>query len=614
LSDPMATIESAAVVEAGTETVVFGDRDLDAADPHAVRLAIPVKAADWELLYIVGDIENAGFAVAVIGTLVSFLVALVVLLLTRGRIRAREMSARLSLVADEAPSVLFEYEVDEGGRVRTLLVSSAVRGLLGMTQEEAMEQGILSPIPATERLAIDDAVRVEAPWRVQFLFQGESGQQRWLLAQGAPSGTGAAQGLWRGSITDVTAEVERENAALREAEDERDLAEARTQSQREFLALMSHELRTPLNAVIGFQHLLGETDLNDRQQGLLRRSNEAADLLMATIADVLDFSKTEADALELESVASNVGVILAEVCSVTQVLAEQRGLELRRIDAPDLPPAIMTDPTRLRQLLLNLMGNAVKFTEVGYVQIATSRVTLDGGLPGLRFEVSDSGIGIDPERLAHIFEPFRQADASTSRRFGGTGLGLAISRRIAEAMGGGIHVLSEAEGGTTFTVEIAAKPATGALPGRQSDVGSSSIVGADATPLRLDGVRLLVAEDNEFNGEIVVDVLQAVGAEVELVTDGQQAVRKVRENSYDVIVLDVQMPVMDGLTAARVMLQTGLSGSTPIVALTANALAEDRALCLEAGMSDIVVKPVDPPVLVRALRKIISRSYEGASH
>lgn len=392
-------------------------------------------------------------------------------------------------------------------------------------------------------------------------------------------------------------------------ERERDQADARSEAQARFLAAMSHELRTPLNAVVGFHHLLGQTPLSERQQHLLQRASEAADLLLANISDILDFSRLEADALQTEEVPTSITRVLDEVCSVAEVLAMAKGLEFRRVDGPGCDADILSDPVRLKQLLLNLLGNAVKFTESGHVSIATTAGHGADSAMTVHFSVSDSGIGIDEDRLADVFEPFRQADSSTARRFGGTGLGLAICHRIAAAMGGNIRLTSRIGVGSTFDVEIPAARVPLDSPGR-ADASDASRAGADARDaIRLDGLRLLVAEDNAFNGEVVMEILESAGATVTLVTDGLQAVDALRRGgSFDVLLLDVQMPVMDGLTATRTILAEGLHAGAPIVALTANAQAEDRDQCVAAGMTEVIVKPVDPAGVLSSLRRLAGRS------
>lgn len=452
------------------------------------------------------------------------------------------------------------------------------------------------------RARIDAAMAQGIGFTVEMPCRRRDGAEFWVEATAHPlAGDDASAGRYVTLVVNID-----ERRRSMQLERERDQADARTEAQGRFLAAMSHELRTPLNAVVGFHHLLGQTPLTERQGHLLKRASDAADLLLANISDILDFSRLEADALQPEEVPTSIAEILDEVCSVAEVLATQKGLVFLRSDGEARDLVVLSDPVRLKQLLLNLLGNAVKFTESGLVRLETRVRPGGGGVVVISFAVSDTGIGIDADRLTDVFEPFRQADASTSRRFGGTGLGLAICQRIAAAMGGSIRLSSRISEGSTFDVELPARVVEVAdrLPGPDAQAtASGQAVDPHAHPL--EGVRLLVAEDNEFNGEVIVDLLESAGATVTLVTDGQQAVDALRAGGrFHVLLLDVQMPVMDGLAAARTILAERIEGGAPIVALTANAQAEDREQCRAAGMSEVIVKPVDPQGLVENLRRL----------
>jgi PAS domain S-box-containing protein len=454
------------------------------------------------------------------------------------------------------------------------------------------------------RAQIDAAMSRASGFTIDMPCRRRDGSEFWVEATAHPLGD-PDEGNTR-YVTLVVDIDERRRGQLLERE--RDQADARTEAQARFLAAMSHELRTPLNAVVGFHHLLSQTPLTERQQHLLQRASEAAGLLLANISDVLDFSRLEAGALQAEEVPTSIAGVLDEVCSVADVLAMQRGLEFRRQDGPGSSLTVLSDPVRLKQLLLNLLGNAVKFTESGFVSLTTTARLDAAGSVVMAFSVSDTGIGIDEDRLADVFHPFRQAESSTTRRFGGTGLGLAICHRIAEAMGGTIRLTSRVGEGSIFDVEIPARLVPD-VSHEQSDatqpINDPAGVG-QSRAVRLEGVRILVAEDNEFNGEIIVDLLGSAGATVTLVTDGQQAVDAMRNGGrFDILLLDVQMPVMDGLAATRTILAERLDGGAPIVALTANAQAEDRDRCIDAGMTEIIVKPVDPHRLLSTLRLLI---------
>lgn len=463
---------------------------------------------------------------------------------------------------------------------------------------------LLSPTASAEiRGRIDAAMARGSGFTIDMPCQRRDGSEFWVEATAHPLHD---PDMRSSRYVTLIVSIDERRRGMR-LERERDQAEARTEAQARFLAAMSHELRTPLNAVVGFHHLLGETALSERQHHLLNRASEAADLLLANISDVLDFSRLEAGALQTEEVPTGITKVLDEVCSVAEILAMQKGLDFQRRDGEGCELAVLSDPIRLKQLLLNLLGNAVKFTEAGFVRITTTARPDSDGTVVVVFSVSDSGIGIDEDRLEDVFEPFRQADSSTARRFGGSGLGLAICHRIATAMGGSIRLTSRVGEGSTFDVEIPAAPVPAGPQDKERARHTDTVRPESDRPdsTRLDGVRLLVAEDNEFNGELLVDILESAGASVTLVTDGQQAVDALREGRrFELIVLDIQMPVLDGLTATRRILAERLHGGVPIVALTANAQAEDRQRCIEAGMTEVIIKPVDPTAMLAVLHRL----------
>ncbi len=384
----------------------------------------------------------------------------------------------------------------------------------------------------------------------------------------------------------------------------KDSAEAANRAKSSFLANMSHEIRTPMNAILGLTHLLRKAETRPTQQDQLDKVSGAGKHLLRVINDILDLAKIEAGKLELEKENFPISSVLDQVHSLVAHTAHVKGLAVT-IDYQDAPTWLLGDSSRLRQAMLNFAGNAVKFTERGGITLRSRVMNRSENTVHLRFEVEDTGIGISEAELARLFQPFEQADISTTRKFGGTGLGLTITKRLATLMGGEVGVESKPGEGSTFWFTATLEVGSEALSAEQK---VDSVRDAEGLLRRLHGgAKLLLVEDDLINREVALLMLVDTGFQVDQASDGRQAVQMVSTGNYDLILMDMQMPVMDGLEATRRIRELANGKEIPILAMTANAFADDREKCLAAGMNDFVSKPVNPEVFFSTLLKWMGR-------
>ncbi len=507
----------------------------------------------------------------------------------------------LRTVFDAAPIPMALVRRGDG---RIMRGNQAVADLFGISREELREK------PAKEfHQLVPGEIPLFGPEAGSSGVEGRKteiedrkGQRHWTLASSYPIEF-FDQPAHILSYADISALMQIQQELIQAKEE----AEAATQAKSAFVANMSHEIRTPMNAVIGFCHLALRTPLSEQQQDYLINIQNAARSLLDIINNILDFSKIEAQKMTLERVEFQPAGLLNELASLFSVIAGQKGLELKVEIAGDVPADLIGDPQRLKQVLINLVGNSLKFTEQGTIGVSVTLVEQDEFGTVLRFEVSDTGIGISQEIIPGLFRSFTQADSSTTRKYGGTGLGLAISKNLVELMQGEIEVESSVGKGSTFSFTAA----FGRSAVRQ--VGKTDpTVAPDPSALRaIAGARVLVVEDNEINQQIARELLQGMGLVATVATSGREAVAAVGKGTFDLALMDLQMPDMDGYQATALIHADTRCTDLPIIAMTAHALPEDRERCLAAGMVEHLTKPIDPNSLATALVTWIKPRHSG---
>ncbi len=530
-----------------------------------------------------------------------------------GKLRATKQ--RYQLAVDGAGSGIWDWTVgtDE------MYYSPKFKQLLGYGEEE-----IKNTFSEWEdRLHFEDRDQVlqafeehlELGFRfdTEFRFQCKDGRYRWFRARGNAVRDERGTPLrMAGLITDTT----NRKAFEKQLAEAQTLAEESSQSKSDFLATMSHEIRTPMTAIVGFADvLLGEEGIEKappERREAFETIKRNCDYLLTLINDILDLSKIEAGKLHVENLPCSPIEIAQEMAQLMQVRAQSKSLVLRVVHEGKIPSVIFSDPTRLRQILINLVGNAIKFTERGEVRVVSRLVHVDG-LTKLQFDVIDTGIGITAEQIQRLFQPFSQADASTTRRYGGTGLGLTICDRLTQLLGGEINVTSQPGEGACFRFTIATGSLEGVsliAPGEQDISVPKVATRKPETSGQLLNCRLLLAEDGIDNQRLISFLLRKAGAEVEVAENGQIATEMVlaRESNanaetppYDAVLMDMSMPVMDGYEATRQLRAAGYA--RPIIALTANAMAGARQDCLIAGCTDYAAKPIDREALITMIGK-----------
>ena len=493
---------------------------------------------------------------------------------------------RVARLAEDSPNPIVEFD----GAGGMLFANTAMVELL--TECGALEKGVEAMLPPNLHVILTGCLRTRsATSRIEHVIA-----ERILAWSFFPLGD---LDQIRAYGFDVTADV-----ALRRA---KEVAEESARAKGIFLATMSHELRTPMNGVLGCTQLLQDTSLTDAQRQLLQTMHRSAEALLALVNDILDFSKIEAGKMSLETADVHLRSLIDDVLTLVSELAKKKALELTVDVAPDVPESLRGDPVRLRQILFNLVGNAIKFTEKGSVAVSVTLQQSPSHLPDsilLGWRIADTGIGMTDEQQARLFQAYSQAETSTARQFGGTGLGLMICRQLVELMGGEIAVESRAGKGTTF------RYTTLVLPAIQREQVEPVVTAVSKPEARASGpMRILVADDNEINQVVACKFLQKLGYEVEVARNGREAVEAASRTPYDAILMDCEMPELDGYDATRAIRQreTGQDRRIPVIALTGHASADDERVCLKAGMDAVLTKPVTLPALRGTLDRILRR-------
>ncbi|AFZ47366.1 multi-sensor hybrid histidine kinase [Cyanobacterium stanieri PCC 7202] len=532
--------------------------------------------------------------------------------------RLQESETRFRRLSENVPGVIYQYVMNSAGRERFTYVSPKSKEICGIEPEEVIKSSkfLWERVHREDFIAIKEktahSARFLTPFHCEFRIKQPDGKYKWFEAASAPEIQGNGDIVWEGFLIDITPRKKAEIALTRAKEK----AEKATQAKSEFLANMSHEIRTPMNGVIGMIKLLEDTPLSEQQLDFVHTIRDSGETLLTIINDVLDFSKIESGNLTIEKQLFNLPNVVESIAKLFEQQVQDKGIDFIYYMAVDLPLFIYGDSSRLRQILLNLIGNAIKFTDQGQVSLSVSATKITSSHQEILFTIKDTGIGIKGDRIYQLFQPFTQADSSISRRYGGTGLGLSISKTLVELMGGTIWVEScgKVSGnppspwqpnphirqfhGSTFYFTIFVE-----IPLNQNNSDNNHNE-TNHYPKPSPHLKILLAEDNLVNQKVALLTLKKLGYQADVAKNGAEVLEKIENTSYDVILMDVQMPQMDGLTATKMIRSRKDKFQPYVIALTANALDGDSQICLDAGMNDYISKPLRIQILAEALTKI----------
>lgn len=535
--------------------------------------------------------------------------------------QAQDELTKLSLVASSTDNMVII--TDAGGRIEWVNRSFAERTGYSLAECQGRKPGALLQGPMTDSGAVErirHALARHEAVREELVNYTRAGDPYWVSLQISPvpgpdgriahyisvqADSTQRKRFEQEILEQKTILEERVQARTSELARAKEMAEAAAAAKTAFLANMSHEIRTPLNAIVGLTYLCLQTELSAKQRDYVAKTERAAQNLIRIVSDILDFSKIDAGAMVLEEAPFLLADVLGNVDAMFRDMSRMKGLGFAIRTEASVPRMLVGDALRLEQVLVNLVGNAIKFTRRGLVSVDVSPVEFDDpSRVHLEFQVRDTGIGLTPDQLPRIFRAFSQGDSSTTRHYGGTGLGLAISDRLVAAMGGAFQVDSTPGVGSVFRF-TARFGRVDAAPSR--DPGPNAFEASPsprAVHAQLRGARILVAEDNDFNQQVLRELLERAGATVTLASTGREAIGQLSEPTpFDLVLMDIQMPDLDGLEAARKVRSMPRREHLPVIAMTANVTPEDRARCLAAGMNDFEAKPIDPARLYATLER-----------